>query len=306
MPVMPQNLLNLNAEQMKKLLNAFETILVDCDGVLWYDDQPIPQTSETINALLDQSKNIYFVTNNSTKTRHELWLKAQAMNFHVNESNIISPTYSVASYLKTHLIDGKAYVIGSEALAKELTAMNVEFFGPGPDFNECTLLETIESVDKQSNEENIQAVIVGFDEHFSYKKILKACNFMRNNKNCMFLATNNNTVAKYPDYNIPDTGALVAAVEACVERKALIMGKPNRSVADQLINEGLINPANTLMIGDCAKIDVVFGKNCGFSTLLVGTGRYQWKHVQKFFELKHFQYIPDFYIPSLGDFKQCL
>ncbi|KAL9903762.1 glycerol-3-phosphate phosphatase-like isoform 1-T2 [Glossina fuscipes fuscipes] len=304
MPVVPQNLLNLNSEETKKLFNSFQTILVDCDGVLWYDDQQIPLTSETVNALLEQGKDVYFVTNNSTKTRHELWLKARAMNFCITESNIISPTYSVASYLKAHLLEGKAYVIGGEALAKELTAMNIDFFGTGPDFLERSLSDTVEMVDKESAEGNIQAVIVGFDEHFSYKKMLRACNFLHKNETCIFLATNDNAVVKYPHHSVPDTGALVAAVETCVERKALIMGKPNRAVADKLINEGLIIPEKTLMIGDCVKTDVVFGKHCGFSTLLVGTGRYQWKDVERFVEMKLFHYVPDFYIPSLGDFKQ--
>lgn len=68
-----------------------------------------------------------------------------------------------------------------------------------------------------------------------------------------------------------------------------------------------LNEGNFFLSPFCfcsVKTDVVFGKHCGFSTLLVGTGRYQWKHVEKFLEMKLFQYVPDFYIPSLGDFKQ--
>ena len=49
------------------------------------------------------------------------------------------------------------------------------------------------------------------------------------------------------------------------------------------------------------QVDVLFGKNCGFSTLLVGTGCHQWPHVEKLIESKATDHIPNYYAGSLGD-----
>lgn len=56
------------------------------------------------------------------------------------------------------------------------------------------------------------------------------------------------------------------------------------------------------------KVDVVFGKNCGFQTLLVGTGLYNMQDVLKLREnpKENQKQIPDFYLEKLGDLLQFL
>ena len=49
------------------------------------------------------------------------------------------------------------------------------------------------------------------------------------------------------------------------------------------------------------QVDVLFGKNCGFPTLLVGTGCYQWPQVEKLIESNTTDHIPNYYADSLGD-----
>lgn len=54
------------------------------------------------------------------------------------------------------------------------------------------------------------------------------------------------------------------------------------------------------------QVDVVFGKNCGFSTLLVGTGFYQWPEVERLMESNASDNIPDYYANSLADLFKVL
>lgn len=44
-------------------------------------------------------------------------------------------------------------------------------------------------------EDDIGAVIVGYDEHISYPKMCKALNYLQNEK-CLFVATNNDPTKK--------------------------------------------------------------------------------------------------------------
>lgn len=82
------------------------------------------------------------------------------------------------------------------------------------------------------------------------------------------------------------------------------MGKPNPFVCEALIAEHNIVPERTLMIGDRCNTDILLGTNCGFQTLLVGTGIHHlndvdlWKANDSQSDKK---LIPDVYLPKLGD-----
>lgn len=216
-------------------------------GVLWVYGDVIPGSVEVMNRFKEIGKKTFFCTNNSTKTRKELLTKSHDMGFKITEDEVISTANSLAAYLKNRKFDKKAYVIGSEGITQELDAVGIEHTKVGPEHMPGSLQQYLSNHFKL--DENIGAVIVGFDEYFSFPKMTKAASYL-NRPDCLFIATNTDERFPMPKMVVPGTGSFVRAIETCSERKATVIGKPNVAICEHLINDGTIVPERTLMIGD--------------------------------------------------------
>ncbi|XP_043511183.1 glycerol-3-phosphate phosphatase-like isoform X2 [Frieseomelitta varia] len=293
------NFETLSEDEVIGFLDSIDTILTDCDGVLWMYMNPLPNAAEVINTFQSFGKRVFYVTNNSTKTREEFVKKCNLLNFKATKEDILCTANLSACYLQDLNFKKKVYIIGSEAIAKELKEVGISYVGVGPDpINKNIPYNTL------NKDPEIGAVIVGFDEHFSYPKMVKAASYL-SDPSVHFIATN--TDERFPVANnvvIPGTGSLVRCIESCAERKAVVMGKPESYIADVLMKRFQVNPERTLMIGDRHNTDILLGTRCGFKTLLVLTGITCLKDIDKWKQsdceqMKEF--IPDYYIESLGN-----
>lgn len=252
-----------------------------------------------INKFQELGKKVYFVTNNSTKTRHEFLEKAHKLGFKIDENGIVSTAYATAKYLQKRAFTQKVYLVGTSGISRELDNVGIKHTESGPDVT--TNIQNLFAEFKPDPE--IGAVVVGFDEHLSFPKMYKAATYLANPE-CLFIGTN--TDERFPSRNgvVPGTGSIVRAIETCSERKATIMGKPNRSICESLIADNSIIPERTLMIGDRANTDILLGTNCGFQTLLVGSGVHSLDDVKRWQESgvdDDRALVPDVYLPTLGD-----
>ncbi|CAL1688609.1 unnamed protein product [Lasius platythorax] len=293
------NIKTLARENVLKFLKSFDTVLTDCDGVLWMHMTPLPNSSDVMNLFRKFGKRVFYVTNNSTKTRDDLVEKCKALKFQANKEDILCTANLSACYLQSLGFCKKTYIIGSEAIARELEQVGISYYGIGPDtINQNNPY----SVFKKDPE--VAAVIVGFDEHFSYPKMVKAATYL-NDANVHFIGTN--TDERFPvssDVVIPGTGSLVRCIESCSERKAVIMGKPDKYMAKMLMERSNIDPQRTLMIGDRCNTDILFGTRCGFITLLVLTGVTALSDVERWKQSEQQEerdLVPNYYIDALGD-----
>ncbi|CAH0584323.1 unnamed protein product [Chrysodeixis includens] len=289
------NLQDASKDQVQEFLNSFDTVLTDCDGVLWIDNNAIPGSAEAMNLFRKLGKKIFYVTNNSTKVRSDFAIKAQQLGFIASQEEILSTAYLVAHYLKGIGFTKKVYLIGSNGIGEELKAVGIRHYGIGPD----PVKADFKSMQPSDLDPEVGAVVVGFDEHVSYPKFMKAASYLASEQ-VLFIGTN--TDERFPKGGsivVPGTGTLVRAVETCSERKALVVGKPHSYVMKYLESCGL-NPARTLMIGDRCNTDIELGVRCGFQTLLVLSGVTSNKDLEKLRNEK-LPPLPDVILSKLGD-----
>ncbi|KAG8332216.1 hypothetical protein J6590_026386 [Homalodisca vitripennis] len=183
---------SLSSNEYETFLNSFDTVLSDCDGVLWLESEVIKGSPEVINKFKTSGKKIFYVTNNSTKTRDQFLDKFKKLGFNATKEEIIGTAYLTAQYLSSLNFNKKVYVVGSPGIGKELDSVGIRHIGVGPEPMPTSLPEL---VDNLNLDPEVGAVVVGFDIHFSVPKVVKATSYLER-KGSIFIATN--TDERYP------------------------------------------------------------------------------------------------------------
>lgn len=219
---------------------------------------------------LSQGKAVYFVSNNSSKSRKEYMASFDRLGFEAYEHEVFPTSYVAACYLRKVLnFDKKVYLLGLSGLAQELDLQGISYIGPGPD----PVVGGPADWAKLTLDPAVGAVLVGYDREFSFMKITKACSYLHN-PDCVFLATNEDSNLPISSDTIvaPGTGCIVASVKYGAGREPTVLGKPHHPIFQVIQQSTKLNPSRTVMIGDRLNTDIEFGIKHGMKTLLVLTG----------------------------------
>jgi len=71
---------------------------------------------------------VFYITNNSSKSRKQNCEKFKKMGLPAEEEEIISSSYGVAVYLKEQNFAKKAYIVGCDGIAQELKLAGVQAY----------------------------------------------------------------------------------------------------------------------------------------------------------------------------------
>lgn len=291
-----------NKSTFEEFMDSFDTIITDCDGVLYINNDAIDGVPETLNLLRRCGKKIIFATNNSTKNRVQFLQKLRKLGYDAHLNEVYPTSYASALYLKQINFTRSVYVLGSQGIADELNQMGIKNFGVGPDLtpDEWTPGQARFKVDK-----NVGAVVVGFDNQVSFKKLAKACSYVKR-PDCLFIASNadESFPSVSPDIFVPGPGVYVSAIKAGTGRDPIVLGKPGTYFFDIIRSQHpTIDPSRTIMIGDRLTTDMPFGHNNGMSTLFVQSGIGTKEEMFEYAasnEDEDLLCAPQYYLPSLA------
>ncbi|XP_060063271.1 glycerol-3-phosphate phosphatase-like [Ylistrum balloti] len=265
----------LTLNNVEKFLQTYDTFMLDCDGTLYGTDHvsSIPNVPEAISKLRNIGKHLLYVTNNSMHSNERYVNKFREVGFEAHESDIFGVANAAAVYLRDIAnIDGKVYLVGGQGMKQELDKHHLVNFGVGPDPDQASW--DPKQLLQMEFRDNVEAVLVGFDEHFHYNKIYKAVSYLCN-PNCLFVATNIvETNVKIGEGRMqPTTGALIQAISVPAKREPLVIGKPGTLLLDCIRHKHpSIDLKRTVFIGDGLRSDIAFANNIGVDSVLVLTG----------------------------------
>ena len=170
----------LRGAALRDVLGRAQGVLFDCDGVLWNGERAVPGAPELLERLARAGKAALFVSNNSRRARPELALRFARLGFGgLRAEQLFSSALCAARLLRQRLLgppdaQGAVFVVGGEGLRAELRAAGLRLAGD-PD-------------EDPGSAPRVRAVLVGYDEHFSFAKLSEACAHLRD-PDCLLVAT---------------------------------------------------------------------------------------------------------------------
>lgn len=282
------------------LIDSVDVFIFDCDGVIWKGDTLIDGVPAILDMLRAKGKKIFFVTNNSTKSRKGYKSKFTSLGLNVQDEEIFSSSFAAAAYMEQIRFKDtgkKVYVIGEAGILEELDLIGVPHLG-GP--IEADNRVAMTSGAMVHHDPNVGAVIVGFDRWINYYKIQYAQLCINENPGCLFIATNLDAVTHLTDaQEWAGNGAMVGAIKGCTKREPTLVGKPSPLMIDYIIQKyGIASRDRICMVGDRLDTDILFGQNNGLRTVLTLSGV---TTEQKLLGPEN-EIAPDCYVGSIAEF----
>jgi len=225
------------------MTGRISAILVDLDGTVYSGSEPIPGAARFIAELERRDIAYLFVTNRANRG-------PQVVADHLVELGIPCRAESIltsAQATAVRLGKGRAYCLGESGLTDALAAAGIEVVEQDPD-----------------------VVVVSYDRALTYEKLERAVRFLA--AGAGFVATNPDPVIITESGLSPETGSILAAVEAASGRKAEIVGKPQRPIIDAAVQRLGRPRGETVILGDNLDTDILAGQNAGLRCALILTG----------------------------------
>jgi 4-nitrophenyl phosphatase len=233
---------------IKEVSSNIKAIILDMDGVLWRDNEPIGDLPAIFSEIDRRGWHVTLATNNATRTISQYVVKLSNFGVQIQPEKIINSAHAAAIYLrKLFPGGGNVYCVGESALSD-------------------TLLEEGFKI----STDDVVAVVAAMDRQLTYQKLLQATLLIRSG--AKFIATNPDRTFPTPAGLVPGTGATLAALEAASEVSPVVVGKPAPEMYQIAMQRMGSSPENTLVVGDRLETDIAGAQNIGCRTALVLSG----------------------------------
>jgi NagD protein len=222
----------------------------DLDGTIYLGDELIDGADAVVEALRATGARVVFVTNKPLETSDDYAAKLTKLGIPAVPSDVISAIDALVLYLKENHPGARLLPIAESVLIEELRLAGFAL---------------------TDDPARTDVVVVSFDRTFDYEKLTRA--YQAVGAGAAIVATNPDPYCPTPDGGLPDSAAMLAAIEACTGAHAeAIVGKPSIHMARAFLDRLGVPAAEAAMVGDRLLTDVTMGLNAGMASVLVMSG----------------------------------
>ena len=233
---------------VRTMLEDVRALLIDLDGVLYAEDQPIAGAAQAVRRLRERGLPLRFVTNTTAHSRDRTLHKLVRLGLGVYDRELITPAALAVQHCRECGQHRVALIMNEEVKR---------------DFRE--LEDTTGRAD---------AVIIGdLGSAFGYDVLNRA--FRQVMDGAELIALQKNRYWMPADGLSLDVGPFVAAIEYATGRDAYVVGKPAKGFFEQVLAAVGVDASAAAMVGDDIESDIGGALRAGLDAILVRTGKYR-------------------------------
>jgi glycerol-1-phosphatase len=232
------------------LVDRYDLVIFDLDGVLYLLDQPIAGAPEAVARVRERGIPVAFATNNASRLRRDVAALLTRIGIPATEEEVTTSARATARLLaQKYPVDTPVLVVGAPALAEDIRAVG---------------LRPVDSADDRP-----AVVAQGYGAQVGWVHLAEAVVAIRGG--AAWVATNADRTLPSARGPLPGNGSLVAAVSTALGRGPdTVVGKPDPGLFVQAARErGASRP---LVVGDRLDTDIEGAHRAGMDSLLVLTG----------------------------------
>lgn len=231
------------------LVDRHDGLILDLDGVLQLDEEPVPAAVEVMAQINQRELPQVFLTNNAARPPADVAARLVAIGIDAKVPQVLTSAMVAADVLAARLATGaEVLVVGGDGLVEAITAVGLRAVSVAGD--------------------GVAAVVQGWGPDVGWALLAEGSVALR--AGASWVATNTDRTLPSPRGPLPGNGSLVAALQTATGLEPEVVGKPERGVFDAAVSK--LGGASPLMVGDRLDTDIAGARAAGLPALLVLTG----------------------------------
>lgn len=230
-------------------LTGIRSLILDMDGVLWRDADPIGDLPQIFRRIHNAGLKVVAATNNASRTPEQHLQKLSSYGIpNLEPWQVVSSIDTTVDHLLRSFSKGShVFVVG-----------------------EPPLCDALEKAGFTISPDGAVAVVAAIDRGLTFQKLSQATLLIR--AGAAFIGTNPDKSFPMPEGLVPGAGAILALLQTASDVAPIILGKPSPVMYELAMQRMGTQPEETLVVGDRAETDMAGAQAIGCRTALVLSG----------------------------------
>jgi glycerol-1-phosphatase len=251
------------------LLDGFDGIVCDLDGVIYRGHQAVPHAVESLLSALSAGTRVVYATNNASRPPDQVSAHLDTLGLPGPSSRVVTSAQAGASHIARRFPSGsRVLAVGGPGVAISLTEAGLLPVCAHPASDQPT-------ADQAGRpDQPVVAVLQGYGSEVAWTDLAEAAYAVQ--AGALWVATNIDSTLPTARGMAPGNGALVGAVRQAVGVDPVVVGKPHTPLYELSVAVLGSSVSRTLAIGDRLDTDIKGATAAGMDSLFVFGGVHKW------------------------------